>query len=351
MSKILALGNPLLDISSNVDQAFLDKYNMKAGAAGLCTEEQVGIFQELDAREDVVYVPGGSALNSIRVANWQLQTAGLPGRVTYIGGIGKDKFADILAEKCTTEGVHFACHAITDKPTGTCAVGILGKERALLANVAAAGAFPLEGLTSPAALKGIINSDIMYTTGFFLLTNSTAAINTATAYKALGRTVIMNLSADFIVHVCADALKAMYPLCDYIICNENEAEAWRAANADGLAKDVPAHDLSAIATALANLNDGKVENTANPRTAIVTHGALPTVTVRAGDVPVEHPVPFVDPDTIVDLNSAGDAFVGGFLAGFAQGKPLVDNVLLGNQSGPFPIYRRLRCDYIEYFFF
>jgi adenosine kinase len=43
-----------------------------------------------------VYISGGATLNSIRVAQWMLQT---PGSTTYFGAIGSDKFGDILGEK------------------------------------------------------------------------------------------------------------------------------------------------------------------------------------------------------------------------------------------------------------
>jgi sugar/nucleoside kinase (ribokinase family) len=41
-------------------------------------------------------VSGGATLNSIRVAQWMLQT---PGSTTYFGAIGNDKFGDTLGQK------------------------------------------------------------------------------------------------------------------------------------------------------------------------------------------------------------------------------------------------------------
>lgn len=75
---LLGMGNPLLDISAVVDQAFLDKWELKMNNAILAEEKHVPMYEELVEKFDVEYVAGGATQNSIRVAQWMLQVPILP---------------------------------------------------------------------------------------------------------------------------------------------------------------------------------------------------------------------------------------------------------------------------------
>ena len=50
---------------------------------------------------------------------------------------------------------------------------------------------------------------------------------------------------------------------------------------------------------------------------VITQGSDPVIVVQKGQV-IEYHVNKLPTDKIVDTNGAGDAFVGGFLAQFAQ---------------------------------
>lgn len=67
------------------------------------------------------------------------------------------------------------------------------------------------------------------------------------------------------------------------------------------------------------------KNGSKPRIAIITQGADATI-VCVGDEVTEYPVTPINKDEIVDANGAGDAFVGGFLAKFNEGKDIAECV-------------------------
>ena len=105
------------------------------------------------------------------------------------------------------------------------------------------------------------------------------------------------------------------------------------------------------------------ENSARPRTVVITQGKDPTVvatldkvrhhsrpglgSVRgpisersAWGVQVEtFPVIPVPKEKLVDTNGAGDAFVGGFLAQLVSGKELRESVRAGNYAASVVIQR------------
>merc|ERR1719453_527894 len=111
---IFGIENPLLDISAEVDKAVLEKYGLEAGNAILADEEKhLPLYDELKAMPTVEYIAGGAAQNSIRVAQWMLQT---PGATSYIGCVGDDDSAKKMRDCCAKDGVN-AAYMVCEKPT------------------------------------------------------------------------------------------------------------------------------------------------------------------------------------------------------------------------------------------
>lgn len=90
--QIFCIENPLLDISIELkDNEILKKYELAEGQASLAGEKQMPIYDEIWAMQGREAIPGGSALNSARSANWMLKNQTMPGCVTYFGSIGQDE--------------------------------------------------------------------------------------------------------------------------------------------------------------------------------------------------------------------------------------------------------------------
>lgn len=70
---IIGMGNSMLDLIGNVNTDVLDRYNLKANNAYLAEKKHMTLFKELIEEYDATYVVGGSAQNSLRVA--QVNTA------------------------------------------------------------------------------------------------------------------------------------------------------------------------------------------------------------------------------------------------------------------------------------
>jgi len=140
---------------------------------------------------------------------------------------------------------------------------------------------------------------------------------------------MMNLSAIFLVQFFWDQMNSVLPYADYVVCNEDEAGAF--AEKSGWDKE----DLAGAAVKLSLLPK---ENSKRPRTVVFTQGPRPTI-VAVNGVVSTYEVPPVDKSKIVDTNGAGDAFVGGFLAGLALGKPVELCVKAGNTAAGLVIQR------------
>lgn len=309
MSVILGMGNPLLDISDNVSKELLEKYGLKANDAVLAEAKHIPLYDELSKQAGVQYIAGGATQNSIRVAQWMLQE---PGKTAYMGCVGNDEYSKKMRDVMEKDGVK-AMYMVDEKtPTGTCAVCITGNDRSLVANLSAANNFKESHLQGE-NLTTVQQAKVIYSAGFFA-TVSPASMKIAwEAAAKSGSLYCINLSAPFLMQV--PPFKAVFveaiPHADYLFGNETEAATW--AETEGW----ETKDCSFIATRLSLIPSAKGKH----RTVVITQGAEQTLVASRGHVKTYPIVPLAK-EKIVDTNGAGDAYVGGFLAGLAKGKDI-----------------------------
>jgi adenosine kinase len=65
---IVGLGNPLLDISTEVSDELLQRYELSMNNAILAEEKHLPLFQELVQNYQCDFIAGGATQNAIRVA-------------------------------------------------------------------------------------------------------------------------------------------------------------------------------------------------------------------------------------------------------------------------------------------
>lgn len=326
---LFAIGNPLLDITAEVDDNFLKKYNLKPNDAILADESHKNIFHEMIERFQVDYVPGGATQNSIRIAQWLI---GVPRATSFVGCIARDKFGEILESKVREAGVN-AAYMYTDKePTGTCAVCVTGHNRSLVAYLAAANKFDKSHLEVPANWALVEKAHYFYVAGFPLTVCPDAMLMVAQYAAANDKMFSMNLSAPFLCSFFKEPMSKLLPYVDILFGNEGEAMAFSESFGLGLT------DVEQIALRIARFPK---ENGKRGRIVVITQGAEPTIIVREGQV-LLFPVIPIDPKDIVDTNGAGDAFVGGFLSQLVQGGSVEDCLRAANYAANF-IIQRLGC--------
>lgn len=152
------MGNPLLDISANVNEDFLNKYELKPNDAILANNLHKNLYNELVKNYNAEYIAGGSVQNALRVAQWILDK---PKATTFFGCVGVDGFSEILKERALNDGVNVQYQYNDSEPTGTCAVLITGTNRSLCANLAAANCFTIDHIRKPENKK-LIESALCY---------------------------------------------------------------------------------------------------------------------------------------------------------------------------------------------
>lgn len=323
---LLGMGNPLLDIVAVVDNAYLDKYDVKLNNAILAEEKHVPMYSELKEKPGVEYIAGGATQNGIRIAQWMLQE---PHACSFMGCIGKDEFGEEMTKNCTSAGVKVHYRIDETASTGTCGVLVVDGERSLVANLAAANNYKIDHLLQPENFALVEKAKFFYVAGFFLTVSPESIMTVAKHAAEKNKIFAMNLAAPFICQFFKDPLMAAFPYTDYLFGNETEAQAF--AEAQGWeTKDVS--EIALKISQMPKLNDSR------PRTVVITQGALPTVVVENGKL-TEYPVIRLAKEQLVDTNGAGDSFVGGFLSQLVQDKGIAECIRAGNYAANVVIQR------------
>lgn len=322
----MGMGNPLLDISAEVGQDMLDKYDVKLDSAILAEDKHQPVYKELVDSYSPLYVAGGATQNSIRVAQWMLSANSMDGVTAFMGCIGTDEFGKTLEDCATKDGVLTHYQKDESTPTGTCAVLVKGGERSLIANLAAANQFQPSHLQLDTSRTIYENAKFYYIAGFFLTVSVESLLIIAEHALAKDKIFCINFSAPFIIDFFGDQLSSAIPYADYIFCNESEAETYAKKHDLG-------SDLKEVALKVAALPK---KNTSRHRTVVFTQGSGSTIVAMNGIV-TEYPVEPLSKELLIDTNGAGDAFVGGFLSQLVQGKDVEDAVKAGHWAAKFII--------------
>jgi len=329
---LLGMGNPLLDVSADVDQATLDKYGLKGGDAVLAEEQHFPLFDQLVKTPGVQYIAGGATQNTIRVAQWMLQQ---PGMTAYMGCVGADANGAKLKAACDKDGV--AAHYMVDSttPTGQCATCIVGIERSLCTKLDAANNYKVSHCKEN--WEVVKAAKFVYSAGFFATVSPESMAAAAQQKMADGGVYCMNLSAPFLMQVppFKAVLTQTLPYVDFLFGNETEAETW--AQVEGWNTT----DIEFIATRLSLVPSLKSQK----RTVVITQGVNDTIICTNGHV-TRHPVIVLPQEKLVDTNGAGDSYVGGFLAGLVKGLPL-DQCAKAGAYAASVIVQRSGCTYPE----
>lgn len=326
VGSLMGMGNPLLDISAEVSQDFLDKYGLASGDIILAEEKHLPIYKELADNYSPQHIAGGATQNAIRVAQWMLTANGKPDQSAFMGCVGTDPNGKLLEECATTDGVKVHYMKDDSTPTGTCAVLIRDGERTLVTNLVAANNFKPSHLETAESKAIYESASVFYIAGFFLTVSVDSLKIVAEHALAHDKTFCLNLSAPFIIDFFGDAVAIALEYADFVFCNETEAAAYAKKHALG-------EDLKEVALKIAA---SPKKNGAKPRTVIFTQGSEPTIVACNGKV-TEYAVTSLAKEDLVDTNGAGDAFVGGFLAGLLSKKEIADCVDAGHFSARFII--------------
>jgi sugar/nucleoside kinase (ribokinase family) len=311
---VLCIGNAIVDIIAECDDAFLVEHRIIKGAMNLVDAERSALLYS--HMGPAIEASGGCA------GNTAAGVASLGGNAAFFGKVSNDKLGDIYRHDIRAQGVAFDTKPLNgNPPTATSMIFVtpdgersmntylgacveLGPEDVEPDKAAAAKVTYFEGyLWDPPRAKEAIRLTAQY------------------AHEA-GRDVSMTLSDSF----CVDRYRGEFldlmrsRTVDIVFANESELKSL--------------YQTSSFEAGLEAIRrDCKL--------AAVTRSEKGSVVVSADQM---HAVPAIEIERLVDTTGAGDLYAAGFLFGYTSGRSLADCARLGSlaagiviqQIGPRP---------------
>ncbi len=286
---VYGVGNALVDLEVQVDDAFLASLGLEKGVVSLVSApEQARALLALGGRRREE-AAGGS------VANTMVGVALTGGTAFYSGKVGNDAAGALYRHSMAEAGVEFEVEADAG-PSGTCLVLVTPDgERTMQSHLGSSGCL------APGDIQTgrISRSRILYVEGYLWgsATTAAAARHAMEAARSAGVQVALTLSDPGMVQLAGDELRrTTRERVSLLFCNELEARAYTGAKTreeavHALGLDCPLVFMTCGA-------DGSM---------VCDHGSVRSV---AG-----HRVP------VVDTTGAGDTYAAGVLYGLTHGMP------------------------------
>ncbi|WP_066720078.1 adenosine kinase [Sphingomonas pituitosa] len=297
---VVAIGNAIVDILAQADDAFIDSIGVPKGSMQLMfsPEEADALYAKMGPGREV---SGGSAANTVA------GIAALGGKAAFIGQVADDQLGGVFAHDIRAAGVHFDTAVRPGQPTtARCLIFVTPDgQRTMNTFLGASQFLPATALDETM----IANGAILYLEGYLWDPEEPrAAMRKAIDIaRAAGRKVAFTLSDVFCISRHGDDFRKLIEdgLIDILFANEAELLA------------LCAHED--FEAAVQHIH-GKVP------LLVVTRSEKGAMALQ-GDERVE--VPAEPISALVDTTGAGDMFAAGFLHGQAQGKGLEDSLRLG----------------------
>lgn len=297
---VVAIGNAIVDILSQTDDAFIQAEGMTKGSMQLVFSPEAAdaLYAKMGPGREV---SGGSAANTVA------GIAALGGKCGFIGQVADDQLGQVFAHDIRAQGVRFDTGVRQGEPTtARCLIFVTPDgQRTMNTFLGASQFLPEAALDRDLIAAG----EILYLEGYLWDPEEPrqamrAAIDIA---RGAGRRVAFTLSDTF--------------------CISRHGDDFRRLIADGLIDILFANENELLALAQSEDFDAAVEQTAaQVPVLVVTRSEKGAIAVAKGERVVVGAEPIAQ---VIDTTGAGDLFAAGFLHGQAQGHDLATSLRMG----------------------
>lgn len=295
---VVCIGNAIVDVLAQTDDAILDAHGMVKGTMALIDEEQAKTLYA--AMPQGVETSGGSA------GNTAAGLASLGARCAFIGKVRDDQLGDIFAHDIRAVGAEFRTPAATDgPPTARCLIMITPDAQRTMNTFLGASVN-----LAPDDIDGglVARAQVTYLEGYLWDRDEAKAafLKAAALAAASNRLVSLSLSDPFCVERHRESFRAFVSdHVDVLFANEDEI--------------MSLYQVGSFDDALQHVRE-------DCRIAALTRSEKGAVVVAGKEVHVVDAVPV---DSVVDTTGAGDQFAAGFLHGLTQGRDFATCARIG----------------------
>lgn len=285
---VLGIGNALVDVIAQVDDAFLTGHGLVKGSMALLEAGRAVVLRE--DMGSAVERSGGSAANTLA------GVASLGGRGAFIGSVGDDRLGKVFADDIRSVGVEFHSGPTpAEAPTGCCLVAVTPDAERTMSTLLGAAAELGPGDVDEQLVAA---AEVTYLEGYLVEEKGAreAFYKAAVAAHRAGRKVALTLSDSMCVgRLRHEFLELVEVTADLLFANEDELRL------------------------LYGTDDADRALTEAERwcpLVALTRGARGSTVAAGGE---RHDVPAVSVSRVVDTTGAGDLYAAGFLHGLSRG--------------------------------
>ena len=321
-SSLLAIGNPIFDITAEINKEILTKFDLQWGESLFVNDNNYGFFDDLENMTKVTYIPGGSIQNTARVLSWclNMEPANKKDfRISILGSVGNDINKERILKALKNVGVNPILETIIGHETSKCGVGIYQKEKYRVADIRASKMLKEQFIEEQSDI--IYSHNSLLIEGYTLNNNFNICKKMCQNFKLNKKPVFLTLSSTNIIKNNYQKLIEIANDSDIIIGNIYEAKE--------LAK-VQDNNIAHIYEIIL-----KILKQNNERLFIITD--LPNV-VYCGKYDYSNKrlnciwtvfSENIDEEKTEDFNGIGGAFFGGFLSQYMNGYDIHDCCRIG----------------------
>ena len=297
---ILAIGNAIVDVVAPVDHAFLSRHDLHPGSMRLIDgTTAAALYAAMPPGQES---SGGSAANTAAIA------AMLGARAGFLGKVADDQLGTVFRHDITAVGVEFpSVPSRSGDPTASCLILVTPDGQRTMNTFLGAAIECSAKDIDPAV---IASAQIVYLEGYLFdpLEARAAFLAASHAARAANRKVALSLSDAFCVERHRAELRAFLKHVDILFANETEITSLYEVNSFEEAIEAARHDV---------------------KLAALTRSEAGSVIVHLNEAISIDAVP---PSELVDSTGAGDAYAGGFLTAYTQGKSLAECGALASRA-------------------
>ena len=321
-TSIIGIGNPIVDITAEINKEFIDKYGLHINEITFVNDNNYNFFDELEEMSKETHTPGGSILNTLRVSSCCLNMKSANKnkfKISMLGSVGDDNNKKRIIKSLDKAGVNPILETIKGQETSRCGVGIVQKEKYRLADIRASKMLSEQFIENQ---KDIIYShDSLLIEGYILNDNFNICKKICDNFKLNKKSVFLTLSATNIINENYQKFIEIANDSDIIVGNIYEAKEFAKYQNNEINK--------IYEIILKKLNPN------NNRLLIITD--LPKVVYCGKYDYINQRLNFIctmfneniDEEAIENLNGIGGAFFGGFLSQYMNGYDIHDCCRIG----------------------
>ena len=332
INSVIAIGNPMVDITAECERNYIDEFHLNEGI-NYATNDNVAFFSRIEEMISVLKSPGGSALNVLRSLSWCLKKNNINNKkLSMLGSVGNDTYKNMIISSLQSLNINTdLLEQLPNRNTSKCAVAIYENKRYFLSDILASKHLSINFIQNN--WDKIISHDAIIIEGYFIKENFQLCKLICEEFYNKSKYIILTLSDPSTIEQCRNEINEIAKMADMIVGSQKSTLKFI-----GEQSYIRINNLFQKIYQTLNNRDRIILITVGRQGVFCSkYDANTNRETNFQSFPLSAP-------SIVDLNGAGDAFLGGFLSQQMQNQTLENCCNSGNNTASI-VMQNIGCNF------